>query len=295
MSLLEVKQRSNEWFAARKGRVTGSVVGAVLGVSPNLTPKQLMRRLVRDWHGVESEFKGNIATEYGTLHEPLAMLDYTNKTGNAIHEVGFLEKGEWLGASPDGIIIDEYGYPIVLEVKCPFGLRNDIPPQFKTALEQPHYYAQMQIEMFCAESEKCHFYQWSQHGDSLEIVEYNHKWIAENLPKLKAFHDKFLQELDNPAHLEPAVPEIDTARASILLSAYDMACSSIDTANAAKVEIIEELAQIAKGQTSLICGRKFTKVKKQGAISYAKAIKDLLPEADLSKYQGKESEYWKLS
>ena len=35
-----------------------------------------------------------------------------------------------------------------------------------------------------------------------------------------------------------------------------------------------------------------TEVSKTGAISYSKAIKDLMPTADLELYRGKESKYW---
>ena len=71
-----------------------------------------------------------------------------------MHEVRFLHTQHGLAkirmasASPDGIVEDEEGYTKVLEIKCPFGLRNDKEPVFKSIMEQPHYYAQLQIEMF---------------------------------------------------------------------------------------------------------------------------------------------------
>jgi predicted phage-related endonuclease len=64
-----VEQRSQEWFDARKGRITGSVVGAILGLDPNCTRDEAMRRMVRAYHGAPSEFKGNIATQWGITHE----------------------------------------------------------------------------------------------------------------------------------------------------------------------------------------------------------------------------------
>ena len=79
MTTQQPLQRTPEWFKQRKGRITGSVVGAALGVNPYMTPDALIRRLVRLWHGAESEFNGNIATEYGTLHEPIAIMDYINR------------------------------------------------------------------------------------------------------------------------------------------------------------------------------------------------------------------------
>jgi len=74
MTTQQPQQRTPEWFKQRKGRITGSVVGAALGVNPYMTPDALIRRLVRLWHGAESEFNGNIATEYGTLHEPITII-----------------------------------------------------------------------------------------------------------------------------------------------------------------------------------------------------------------------------
>ena len=60
-----IEQRTPEWFKQRKGKITGSVAGAALGLNPYMTPMQLIRRMVREYHGLESEFTGNIATEYG--------------------------------------------------------------------------------------------------------------------------------------------------------------------------------------------------------------------------------------
>lgn len=288
----QAAQRSHQWHEARKSKITGSVSGAILGLNPYMTPEAVMRRLVRDFHGQESEFTGNIATEYGQNHEPLALIDYINKTGNAVDEVGFFVHPvyDWLGASPDGIVNDD----TVLEIKCPFSLRNELLPQFKSIESQPHYYAQLQLEMACTGKKQAHFYQWNQYIDSLEIVPFNQQWFNDNLPKLKAFYDEFLKQINNPAHLEPLVQMIETREAMMLLVEYDQVSEAIENAQARKVEIIEALAKIADNKTSVINGRKFSQITRQGAISYAKAIKDLLPNADLTKYQGKPTSYWKL-
>src|SRR5690606_19366290 len=98
-----MKQQSTEWFQARRYRLTGSEAGAALGVNPWKTPEDLIRQMVRAHHGAEREFKGNIATNYGTLHEPLAVMDYTIKTGHMVDDCGFFvhPKHPWLGATPD--------------------------------------------------------------------------------------------------------------------------------------------------------------------------------------------------
>ena len=297
MTTQQPLQRTPEWFKQRKGRITGSVVGAALGVNPYMTPDALIRRLVRLWHGAESEFNGNIATEYGSLNEPIAQLDYTNKTGNLVHECGFFVHPEhdWLGASPDGIFENNMGEQCILEIKCPFGLRNELLPQFKPLAEQPHYYAQVQIEMACTGVNQLYFYQWNQYADSLEIVTFNKAWFENALVKLFAFYEFYLHELKNPIHLDDLVQTIDTDESLKLLQQYDNVCEVLDNATKAKAELLQQIVELSKSQNSVIHGRKLTQVKRDGAISYAKAIKDLLPDADLTKYKGQPTTFWKLS
>ena len=103
-----MEQRSEEWFEARRGRITASMVGAILGHAPYMTRDQAMRRMVRDHHKAESEFSGNVATEYGTFNEDGARFEYELETGNTVQEEGFPNPrrmggriARWL-AWPDG-------------------------------------------------------------------------------------------------------------------------------------------------------------------------------------------------
>ena len=292
-----IEQRTPEWFKQRKGKITGSVAGAALGVNPYMTPMQLIRRMVREYHGLESEFTGNIATEYGQLNEPMALLGFVNKYGYAVNEVGFYVHPDysWLGASPDGIFENNMGEQCILEIKCPFGLRNELLPQFKPLAEQPHYYAQVQIEMACTGVNQLYFYQWNQYADSLEIVTFNKAWFENALVKLFAFYEFYLHELKNPIHLDDLVQTIDTDESLKLLQQYDNVCEVLDNATKAKAELLQQIVELSKSQNSVIHGRKLTQVKRDGAISYAKAIKELLPDADLTKYKGQPTTFWKLS
>jgi putative phage-type endonuclease len=287
-----MQQGTQAWFQARKHRLTGSNAGTALGLNPWKTPDALVRQMVRDYHDAEQEFVGNAATEYGRLHEPLAVMDYQSKTGNFVEECGFFvhPKYEWLGASPDGLVGDD----TLVEIKCPFGLRNDNPPKFKGLSEQPHYYAQVQIELACADRTTCHFYQWAQHGDSLEIIERDDVWLDQHIPALRAFYKHYyLTEIENPAHLEPLVKEVNTLVALSLIEEYDALSATIDDATARKKEVLAELVRISKERDAVIHGRKLTKVERKGNVQYSKipALKGL----DLEPFRGKSSEHWRLS
>jgi len=156
-----MEQRSQEWFEARRGRITASSVGAILGNSPNATRADVMRRMVREWHGAENEFTGNIATEYGQRNEAGALAEYMMDTGNKVEAVGFITREDWAGASPDGLI----GADGLLEIKCPFGLRDaPSPVPFKSLADQQHYYDQVQFQLWVTGRDWCAFYQWAPKG-----------------------------------------------------------------------------------------------------------------------------------
>lgn len=286
-----MKQRSPEWFAARVGRVTGSNVGAILGCDPYRGPENILRAMVRSHHGVESEFKGNVATDWGTANEDTAQFEYTMETGNEVMECSFFTYEGWLGASPDGLISSKR----VLEIKCPFGKRNDNPVVFKTIEEQPHYYAQMQIEMICTGTDSCDFFQWTPHGAKLETIHLSNYWLEINLPKLKAFHELYLSELDNKDHLEPIRKVIDTPDALLLLSEYNDLSEAINQASERKKEVLEQLRKMSGERNALVCGRKLTRVERKGPVKYAEIVKTELPHLDLELHRGEPSISWKLT
>lgn len=278
----------------RIGRVTGSAAGAILGLSPYMTSDDVLRRMVRDYHGAESEFTGNVATEYGSFHEAGAITEFemefdlivVRNTEFFIHPVH-----EWLGATPDGFIGDQ----CVIEVKCPYGLRNDKSPVFKPIQSQQHYYAQVQIEMYCTGRDECYFFQWNPHWYSLKYVYIDHDWLYEAIPKLKDFHNRYLSELGNPVHLEPKRPIITNQSVIRMVDEYDELSEAIERATNRKKEVLAEIVKATGSKDCEINGRKLTMVEREGAISYAKAIKKYAPDADLDPFKGKPTKYWRLS
>lgn len=285
------QQRTEEWFEKRRGRITGSNVGAILGLSKFMKPEDVMRNMVRDWHNYPTEFKGNVATDYGTYNEPIAITDYEQETKNTVIATGFHEYDTWLGASPDGLV-DEDG---LIEVKCPYGMRDKNPTEFISIDYQTHYWLQIQIQLFVTGREWCHFYQWSAHGEMLETVRFNPLAIDKYLPELRAFYDKYLVEREAPACIKYLEDKRQQLQCEAMLELYLAATEEIKKLEATRKDILAEIVTLAGGKDSEIAGHKLTQVHRDGAISYAKAIKELLPDADLTKYQSPPSSYWRLT
>jgi putative phage-type endonuclease len=285
------QQRTEEWFKKRSGRVTGSNVGAILGLSPFMKREDVMRNMVRQYHGYPSEFTGNVATRYGTYNEPNALADYELKFNTKVELTGFHTFEDWLGASPDGLINDDG----LIEIKCPYGLRDKNPPEFKSIDYQSHYWMQIQIQLFVTGRQWCHFYQWSAYGYMLETVQFNQLAIEEYLlPKLKDFYNEYLAERELPQAQKYLEEKRQQVRCEGQVERYLMIAEQIKELEAEKKRLLDEIVKLADGKDSEINGHKLTKVTKAGSISYAKAVKELLPDVDLTDYTGDPVSYWLL-
>lgn len=286
-----MKQGTAQWHNARTGKLTASRVGAALGVNPWQKPDDLIRAMVRESHGAAPEFVGNIATNYGQQHEPLAVLDFMSEHNLTVDDAGFYvhPKYDWLGASPDGFVGDD----ALIEVKCPFSLRNG--GGFKSIVEQPHYHAQIQVQLAATGRSTCFFYQWAPYGTKTEVVEFSESWWAENLPRLREFYDRYLEELDNPAHLAERTKIINGKRYEEMLARYDELRKIQDDAKAEQQDIMAALIDAAGEQSAEVCGRKLVRVDRAGSVAYAKVVKDHLPDIDLDPYRGDGSTSWRLT
>ena len=294
-----IPQRTAEWHDQRKLRMTGSRIGAILGVSPWQKPSDIMREMVREYHGAESEFQGNPATDHGNNNEQRALLAFMRETGLMVEPCGFFPYGDRMGASPDGLTSDGG----VLELKVPYSLRNG--GDFKPLSEQPHYEHQVQMELLATERTHAYFAQYrAPKGDPLahdyvpkaikiERVETDPKWIDSALPRLNDFYRQLLLELDNPVHLEPLRVQVDTTSAGLLLAELDGIRERMKTDKARESEIIQALVAESGEKNAEIHGRKLTLVERVGAVDYSKVPE--LDGVDLNQYRKKGSSFWRFS
>lgn len=296
-----MEQRSEEWFESRKGRITGSRVGAILGMSPWQKPADVLRAMVREYHGAPSEFLGSVATDHGNNNEQRALLAFMRESGLQVEQCGFFAYGELMGASPDGLT-DDGG---VLELKVPYSLRNG--GEFKPLAEQPHYFAQVQMETLASGRNHAYFAQYiAPKGDpfsadyvaekiKIEKIAHDPEWIDKNLPAISAFYDLYISELSNPEHLEPLRIVVDTPEAGELITELDAVRQRQKADAAREKELLASLIQLADGKDALIYGRKLTYVAGRKSVAYAKALEALAPDADLSKWTSTSKDSWRFT
>lgn len=152
-----MEQRTDEWFAARLGKVTGSRVSDVMSKTKSgysATRANYMAQLICErLTGVKAESFTSAAMEWGVEQEPFAVAAYEAQAGVFVESVGFIEHPTiaLAGASPDGLVSADG----LVEIKCPNSathidtlLNGDVDGK---------YIKQMQWQMACTGRQWCDF------------------------------------------------------------------------------------------------------------------------------------------
>jgi putative phage-type endonuclease len=191
-----MEQRTDDWFAARLGKVTASRVADVVAKTKsgysasrdNYMADLIVERLT----GQKAAGFSSAAMEWGVEQEPHARAAYSARTGELVEEVGFIDHPAiaMSGASPDGLVNDG-----CVEFKCP---NTATHLEYLLAGKPPEkYVTQMQWQMACTNRPWCDFVSYDsrlpEHLQMLIVrVPRDDKRIAELEDEVR----KFLAELD---------------------------------------------------------------------------------------------------
>lgn len=158
LRIVDCVQGSDEWYAARLGKVTASRISDVLAKgksgAPSATRARYLAELVLERiTGKRAEGFTSKAMQVGIEREPDAAARYEFMTGNKLCEVGLVLHPtiDLSGASPDRFA----GADGVVQFKCPDAhthlayIRGETLPR--------DYVLQMQWEIACTKSAWCDF------------------------------------------------------------------------------------------------------------------------------------------
>jgi putative phage-type endonuclease len=152
MIFYDIEKNTDEWLKLRQGKFTASTFkdlfmkettqgyqDAIYKVAFERLTKESPENFSNDW------------MQRGTELEPEAREWYELETYNKVHNGGFFEYNDWIGASPDGLIGDSG----LIEIKCPkFSTMMDY--LIKKELPKNYYY-QVHGQLFVTDREWCDF------------------------------------------------------------------------------------------------------------------------------------------
>lgn len=192
-----MEQRTDDWYAARLGKVTASRVSDVVAKTKtgygadraNYMAQLVVERMTQK---VAPSFS-SAAMQWGTDTEPLARAAYEAEMQVMVDEIAFVDHPEILmaGASPDGLV----GSDGLVEIKCP-----NTATHINTLLTQTvpkQYHDQMMWQMICTGREWCDFVSYDPRmPDHLQLFVKRVPFDAAYADTLNKEVSKFLEEVD---------------------------------------------------------------------------------------------------
>lgn len=193
----EIVQRSDDWFAARLGKVTASRIGDVMAKTKtgysasraNYMAQLVVERLTNR----KEESYTNAAMQWGTETEPLARSAYEVAKDVLVKEAGFIDHPtiSMSGASPDGLV----GEDGLIEIKCP-----NTATHIETLLNDTidgKYRLQMMWQMRCTNRKWCDFVSFDPRmPEELQLKIIRVDYDQAEIDQIEAEVIKFLSEVD---------------------------------------------------------------------------------------------------
>ena len=194
-------QRSEEWFAERRGKVTASRVADVVARTKSgyaaSRENYMAELIVEHLTGQSAVGYTNAAMEWGTTQEPCARAAYSARTGLLVEEVGFVSHPtiDGSGASPDGVVLDG-----LVEIKCPntsTHLDTLLSDRSVDSISDRHL-TQMQWQMACTGAAWCDYVSFDPRlSEHLQLVVIR---VPRNDGRIRQLEDevtRFLAEMHN--------------------------------------------------------------------------------------------------
>ena len=192
-----MEQRTDDWFAARLGKVTASRVADVVAKTKsgysasrqNYMADLIVERLT----GQKASNSSNAAMDWGVEQEPAARAAYSARAGELVEEVGFIDHPTiaMSGASPDGLVGDG-----CVEFKCP----NTATHLEYLLAGKPveKYVTQIMWQLACTGRPWCDFVSYDPRlPEHLQMLVVRVPRDDNRIAELEAEVQKFLSELDD--------------------------------------------------------------------------------------------------
>ena len=150
------QNKSSAWYTQRAGRITASVMKSVCVSDPGNPAQSIIKQVC---YPDSIKFKA-AATAWGCEHESSARVAYINlmefsHTAFFCKESGLVVSltHPFIGASPDGVVHCECCGHGVIEIKCPYCIRDEDPGTASCLLDgklshKHAYFYQVQTQLF---------------------------------------------------------------------------------------------------------------------------------------------------
>ena len=195
----KLQAQSLIWHEHRRGRLTASKFGAICKTSIDKPSKSIVKEII-----CGGTVPNTPAVQWGRKNEMKALAAYIQvsniKHGSSLEvlKCGLLisSVAPHLGASADGQVSCNCCGTGVLEIKCPYSIRDKSPVcasyivnvdgQFQLSRKHDYYY-QVQGQMCTFDCSYCDFVCWTTIDIYIERIYFDDEFVSVMVPKLDAF------------------------------------------------------------------------------------------------------------
>lgn len=193
--IIEGEQRTEEWFEARKMKITGST-------AKKINQKNYVYELIASYFTERKEKEFNSKhIDRGIELEPEAREEYEKATKQKVHEVAFIENNR-LGISPDGVIFGKgkakNKIKKLIEIKCPdtnnhirYIISDGIPTEHKEQIVHAFIVVDDLKELDFVSYDKKFLYK------PLHILTIRRTDLLTEIQTTKIKYEKFLKKFDS--------------------------------------------------------------------------------------------------
>jgi len=255
-----LRQNTPEWHRWRLQGIGASDAPVVMGDAPFRTRRYLWSVKT----GLARESGVGPAARRGRALEYAARIAYERHTGIQMEPLCLVHDGlQWMRASLDGLSFDG---AIVLEIKCPWGNRDQAA--LREGKVPAHYYAQVQHQLEVSGAEELHYWSFDGKAGTLVTVRHDREYVAKLLETETAFWLRVLEQ-----HWPDEGDELN--RSSDLqwrnaASRYRTARLKLDRAILEERYAREEIEKLATARRTYGCGAEVLRGMRRGAIDYAR-------------------------
>ena len=204
-TVIDAPQRSNEWFAARCGRLTSSCADLLFKEGRKKGTESVQRRDLRIRLALErvtgvpmdDDDAKSKDMQRGIDREADARLAYEAACGVLVEQVGFISHNTLLvGSSPDGVAdVTAEGIEGIVELKCPKSATHI--EYLRTKAIPDEYLAQIRHHVWVSGAQWCDFVSFDDRMPAhLQLVVYHVTREALELSAYEAAVHAFLKEVD---------------------------------------------------------------------------------------------------
>ncbi len=185
----DIIQGSKEWHDVRCGKFGASKCTDLFSAPSTSKYQNLINNVVyeRLTNKTVPNYKSE-AMQRGNDLESEARQEFEFLSGHKVEEVGYVERDEFVGMSPDGLI----GEDTLIEIKCPnhttqisYLVKGSVPKQ---------YYYQIQFQLMVSEREGCWFFSYHPNLPEVMMVVKRDDVLIDEIEKKLAIANKQVNE-----------------------------------------------------------------------------------------------------